>query len=364
MIKIITIIGARPQIIKAATLSRTIINHYSSEVEEVIVHTGQHYDENMSAVFFKGMDIPKPKYNLGLGGLSQSAMTGRMMEGLEEICLKEKPNWILVYGDTNSTLAGALVASKLHIKLAHVEAGLRSHNMNMPEEVNRILTDRLSNLLFCPTALAVKNLEAEGFKNFPTAEIKNIGDIMYEGAMCFSEHSRRPSELNHIDLNNYVLATIHRAETTDNVENLKSVIKALNTINEATPVIVPIHPRTRSIIKDKNIEVTFQMINPVGYLEMLWLIQNCNLVITDSGGLQKEAYFFEKYCLTTRTETEWVELLESGNNILVAYDINKILSAFNTPRKFKSFGKLYGTGKTSDLIINTLIAATQVSAHG
>ena len=227
--------------------------------------------------------------------------------------------------------------------------------MNMPEEVNRILTDRVSNLLFCPTALAVKNLEAEGFKNFPAAEIKNVGDIMYEGVIHFSKDSRRPSELNHIDLNNYVLATIHRAETTDNVENLKSVVEALNTINEATPVIIPIHPRTRSIIKDKNLEVAFQMTNPVGYLEMLWLIQNCSLVITDSGGLQKEAYFFEKCCLTTRTETEWVELLESGNNILVAYDINKILSAFNAPRKFNPSGKLFGNGNTSELIIKALL---------
>ena len=356
-IKILTIIGARPQIIKAATLSRRIKNHYSSKVEEVLVHTGQHYDDNMSAVFFKDMDIPKPKYNLGLGGLSQSAMTGRMMEGLEEICLKEKPDWVVVYGDTNSTLAGSLVASKLQIKLAHVEAGLRSHNMNMPEEVNRILTDRISNLLFCPSALAVKNLETEGFMSFPHAKIKNVGDIMYEGAMHFSKQSRKPAELNHPDLDNYVLATIHRAETTDNIENLKSVVEALNTINESKPVIVPIHPRTRSIIKDNNIEVSFQVINPVGYLEMIWLIQNCSLVITDSGGLQKEAYFFEKCCLTTRTETEWVELVESSNNVLVAYEVNKILSAFNAPRKFNPSGKFYGDGNTSELIIKALIAA-------
>ena len=354
-IKILTIIGARPQIIKAATLSRRIKNHYSSKVEEVLVHTGQHYDDKMSAVFFKDMDIPKPKYNLGLGGLSQSAMTGRMMEGLEEVCLKEKPDWILVYGDTNSTLAGSLVASKLQIKLAHVEAGLRSHNMNMSEEINRILTDRISNLLFCPSGLAVKNLETEGFKNFPHAKIKNVGDIMYEGAMHFSKQSRKPAELNHTDLDNYILATIHRAETTDNIENLKSVVQALNTINESKPIIIPIHPRTRSIIKDNNIEVSFQMINPVGYLEMIWLIQNCSLVITDSGGLQKEAYFFDKCCLTTRTETEWVELVESGNNVLVGCEVNKILSVFNAPRKFNPSGNFYGDGNTSDLIINALI---------
>ena len=356
-IKILTIIGARPQIIKAATLSKRIKNQYSSEVEEILVHTGQHYDEKMSAVFFKDMDIPKPKYNLGLGGLSQSTMTGRMMEGLENVCLKERPDWILVYGDTNSTLAGSLVASKLQIKLAHVEAGLRSHNMNMPEEVNRILTDRISNLLFCPTTLAVENLETEGFNNFPNTKIKNVGDIMYEGVLHFSKQARKPTELNHTDLN-YVLATIHRAETTNNIENLKSVIEALNTINETTNVIVPIHPKTLSIIKNNNIEVTFQMINPVGYLEMLWLINNCSLVITDSGGLQKEAYFFEKCCLTTRTETEWMELVDSGNNVLVAYDVNKILSEFKMPKKFKSSGKLYGDGSTSELIINAIISTS------
>lgn len=358
-IKILTIIGARPQIIKSATLNRVISTYYSSQINEVLVHTGQHYDENMSAVFFKDMDIPKPKYNLGLGGLSQSAMTGRMMEGLEEICIKENPDWVFVYGDTNSTLAGALVASKLHIKLVHVEAGLRSHNMNMPEEVNRILTDRVSNLLFCPTNLAVKNLEAEGFKNFPTAKIKHVGDIMYEGAMHFSKQSKKPEELNNIH-NNYVLATIHRAETTNNIENLKSVINALNSINETTRVIVPIHPRTRSIIKDNNLEVSFKMISPVGYLEMLWLIQNCDLVITDSGGLQKEAYFFEKCCLTTRTETEWQELIEGGNNILVGYDANKIVSEFNTQRKFMSAGRLYGKGNTAELILNEIIRTSKI----
>ena len=230
--------------------------------------------------------------------------------------------------------------------------------MGMPEEVNRILADRVSNLLFCPTNLAVKNLEAEGFKSYPAAKIITVGDIMYEGAIHYSKKSRRPSELNNIELNNYVLATIHRAETTDNIENLKSVLRALNTINETTPVIVPTHPKTRSIIKDNNIEVTFQMINPVGYLEMIWLIQNCSLVITDSGGLQKEAYFFEKCCLTTRTETEWLELIDSGNNIIVGYNVNKILSEAKKPRKFKSSGKLYGSGDTSKLIIDAIVGSS------
>ncbi len=353
MIKVLTIIGARPQIIKAATLSRIIKAQYSSRVNEVLVHTGQHYQHNMNDIFFKDLNILEPKYNLGLGGLSHSVMIGKMMVGLEDILIKEKPDWVLVYGDTNSTLAGALVASKLHIKIAHIEAGLRSHNMNMQEEVNRILTDRISNLLFCPTALAVKNLDAEGFSNFPNAGIKNVGDIMYEGAMYYSKQSKRPLQPNNID--NYVLATIHRAETTDNIENLRSVISALNTINESIPVIVPIHPKTQSIIKNNNLGVSFRMINPVGYLEMIWLIQNCYLVVTDSGGLQKEAYFFEKHCLTLRNETEWLELIESGNNVVVGYDTNKILSEFNTPKKFKYSGKLYGDGNTAELIINALM---------
>ena len=360
MIKILTIIGARPQIIKAATLSRTLKNHYSSQIYEVMVHTGQHYDKNMSAVFFKDMKVPKPKYNLGVGGLSQSAMTGRMMEGIEEVCLKENPNWILVYGDTNSTLAGALVASKLRIKIAHVEAGLRSYNMNMPEEVNRILTDRVSTLLFCPTTLSVRNLESEGFNNFPKTKIKAVGDIMFEGALYYSKQSKKPSEFNAHDDNGFVLATIHRAETTDKIENLKSVIKALNKIHESTTVVMPTHPKTRSIIKNNNIEVTFKMINPVGYLEMIWLLQNCKLVITDSGGLQKEAYFFKKCCLTTRTETEWLELLETGNNILVGFDTKKILSEFYSLRKFKDSGKIYGEGNTSNLIITSLLEASRI----
>ena len=356
--KIITVIGARPQIIKSATLTRAIKNDYASQIDEVVVHTGQHYDKNMSDVFFKDLDVPKPKYNLGVAGLGHSAMTGKMMEGLEEVCFREKPDWVVVYGDTNSTLAGALVASKLNIKLAHIEAGLRSYNMAMPEEVNRILTDRVSNLLFCPTVRAVKNLEAEGFNHFADAKIVNVGDIMYESAIHYSKQGQKPLWLKSINPKNYVLATIHRAETTDNIKNLKSVVYALNKINKYNPVIAPLHPRAQSILKEHNIEVSFQAINPLGYFEMLWLIQNCSLVITDSGGLQKEAYFFEKICLTTRTETEWGELVESGNNILVGYDTNKILSEFNTKKKFVDSGRLFGDSNTSKLILNELITAT------
>tara|TARA_B100001057_G_C22426232_1_gene785567 strand:- start:7 stop:693 length:687 start_codon:yes stop_codon:yes gene_type:complete len=228
----------------------------------------------------------------------------------------------------------------------------------MPEEVNRILTDRVSTLLFCPTTLSVKNLESEGFNNFPNTKIKTVGDIMYEGAVYYSKQSKKPSGFDAHHDKGFVLATIHRAETTDKIENLKSVIKALNKIHESKTVVMPIHPKTRSIIKENNIEVTFKMINPVGYLEMIWLLQNCKLVITDSGGLQKEAYFFKKCCLTTRTETEWLELLDTGNNILVGFDTKKILSEFYSLRKFKYLGKIYGDGNTSELIINALIEAS------
>ena len=355
MIKILTIIGARPQFIKSATLSRVIKKNYASKINEVVVHSGQHYDKNMSDIFFTDMNMNKPKYNLRHGGLSHSQMTAQMMQQIEKICLRENPNWVLVFGDTNTTLAGALVAAKLNIKLAHVEAGLRSYNMNMPEEVNRVITDRVSNLLFCPSEKAVENLTLEGHNNFANSEIINVGDIMYEGAMYFSGQSKKPTELKNDKLNNYVLATIHRAENTDRVENLKSIVNALNKINETIQVIAPVHPRTRQVLCENKLDVAFHMINPVGYLEMLWLIQNCSLVVTDSGGLQKEAYFFEKRCLTLRNETEWTELLTYNNNILVGCDLNKILLEFNKKSSFKSAGKLFGYGNTSDLIINELI---------
>lgn len=351
--KILTIVGARPQFVKAGTLSRFINQHCIDIIEEVVIHTGQHYDNNMSSIFFEEMDLNKPKYFLGIGGYNHGAMTGRMIEKIEEIALLEKPDWILVYGDTNSTLAGAIVASKIHIPLAHVEAGLRSFNNNMPEEINRIITDRVSNLLFCPTDMAIRNLNAEGFDNFNDKKIINTGDIMYEGALYYSNKSKKPSFISGDE--SFILATIHRAETTNDLTKLRNVIESLNIINNFKRVILPIHPRTRKIIKNENILVNFDLVDPVGYLEMIWLISSSKMIITDSGGLQKEAYFFKKFCLTLRDETEWVELVESGNNILVGTNKNSILEAFNKKPVFQKNNKMiYGKGDTSKKIIKAL----------
>ncbi|WP_417328164.1 non-hydrolyzing UDP-N-acetylglucosamine 2-epimerase [Halarcobacter sp.] len=354
MIKILTILGARPQFIKAGTISREIAKH--KEIKEIILHTGQHYDSNMSDIFFEEMKIPKPDYFLGIGGKSHGAMTGQMIEKIEEVALKEKPDWILVYGDTNSTLAGAIVASKLHIKLAHIEAGLRSFNMNMPEEINRILTDRISNILFCPTDTAIENLEKEGFANFNCKIIKS-GDVMQDGAIFYKNLAVKP---NNIELkNDFILCTIHRAENTDDENKLKNIFSALNEIACEKQIILPLHPRTKKIIENLNICVeNLTIIEPVGYLEMVWLIDNCSLVMTDSGGLQKEAYFFAKPCLTLREETEWVELVETGVNTLVGTDKDKILSEYNKIEiKKVDFSKnLYGNGNASNLIIKELLA--------
>ena len=351
--KIVTILGARPQFIKAGTVSREIAKH--KEIQEVIVHTGQHYDANMSDIFFDEMKIPKPDYFLGIGGKSHGAMTGQMIEKIEEVCLKEKPDWVMVYGDTNSTLAGAIVASKLHIKLAHIEAGLRSFNMKMPEEVNRILTDRVSQILFCPTDTAVQNLKNEGYEELDIKVIK-AGDVMQDGAMFYKELAVKP---NCNIKNKYILCTIHRAENTDDEKRLRSIFEALDEIAKDVQVILPLHPRTKKIILDLEIKIeNLTIIDPVGYLEMVWLIKNCNLVMTDSGGLQKEAYFFEKQCITLRDETEWVELVECGANSLVEADRTKIIQTYNNNSEFNldnSKLDLYGGGVASENIIKELL---------
>ncbi len=350
--KIVTIIGARPQFIKAGTFSREVLKH--NVIEEIIVHTGQHFDENMSDVFFNQMKIPRPKYNLNINGKSHGAMTGQMIEAIENVLIKEQPNWVLVYGDTNSTLAGALAASKLHIKIVHVEAGLRSFNTEMPEEINRILTDRISTLLCCPSETAITNLENEGYSNLD-CKLINSGDIMYEGALFYKTISKNP---NFEIPESYSLCTIHRAENTNDLEKLSTIIKALQEISKDSPVIIPIHPRTRNVLEKNKIDTSkLILVEPVGYLEMVWLIQNSKMVITDSGGLQKEAYFFEKFCVTLREETEWIELVESGYNILVGTNKKNIISAY---LKFKnleftnSINKLYGNGNTSAKIIEAL----------
>ncbi len=349
--KIVTIIGARPQFIKAASLSREILKQEG--IEEIIVHTGQHFDANMSEVFFTEMQIPKPHYNLAINSLGHGAMTGRMMEEIEKILLKETPDWLLVYGDTNSTLAGALAAKKLHIKVAHVEAGLRSFNMKMPEEVNRILTDRISDVLFCPTQQAIDNLKKEGYKNIE-ATVVNVGDIMYDSALFFSALSK---ENDKSIPNNYVLATVHRAENTDDPIKLKNIFEALDIIHEKFPVVLPLHPRTKKLLKVHGVTTQIHLIEPVGYLEMVSLIKNSKAVITDSGGLQKEAYFFKKQGFTLRDQTEWVELIEAGCNQLVDVlndDISSIV--LNAIDKKLDFSKeIYGNGKTSERILNLLL---------
>ena len=322
--KIVTIVGARPQFVKAAVVSRVLAG--AEGVEEIIVHTGQHFDANMSDVFFEEMCIPRPHYNLNINGLGHGAMTGQMLEKIEEVLIKEKPEWVLVYGDTNSTIAGALAAKKLHIRVAHVEAGLRSFNMDMPEEINRILTDRISDVLFCPTGTAVENLKREGFENMGCRIVKN-GDVMQDAALFYAEKAKQP-ELTIPE--HFVLGTVHRAENTDNPERLMGIFSALANISETWPVVLPLHPRTRGKLIALNYDFSNSkicFIDPVGYLEMVWLLKNCKMVMTDSGGLQKEAYFFGKYCVTMRNETEWVELVENGFNLLAGSDHDRILQS-------------------------------------
>ena len=391
--KIVTILGARPQFIKAGTVSRAIMEHNQSLVDgfsfldkeeqiqletknqklitELIVHTGQHFDENMSDIFFYEMKIPKPDYNLDINGLGHGAMTGQMLEKIEEVLLKEKPDWVMVYGDTNSTIAGALAASKLHIKVAHIEAGLRSFNMNMPEEVNRILTDRVSNILFCPTQSAVNNLGKEGFP-FKLAtnneqQIINVGDVMQDGALFYKDLAIKPElpQNQKLETNNYILCTIHRAENTDDPKRLKSIFEALNEITKETQIILPLHPRTKAILKSSNFQLdspSLIIIDPIGYLEMVYLIKNSKMIMTDSGGLQKEAFFFEKPCITLRDETEWIELVENGFNTLVGANKEKIISTYklltsnNQNSEIKDYQlNLYGGGNASKKIVNELL---------
>lgn len=349
--KVLTVVGARPQFIKAAAVSRAFLQEEG--IEEVIVHTGQHFDANMSAVFFEELKIPEPNYNLAINSLGHGAMTGRMLEGIEQIILDEKPDWVLVYGDTNSTIAGALAAKKLHVKVAHVEAGLRSFNIRMPEEVNRILTDRISDVVFCPTEEAVINLSKEGFDSLDVQIVKN-GDVMQDAALFYTDLAKKPSfELP----DEFVLMTMHRAENTDELIRLKTIIESINEIHQETPVVWLIHPRTKKIIDRENIKVNFHVVDPVGYLEMIYLLKSCSLVMTDSGGLQKEAFFFGKNCVTLRDETEWVELVENNYNILVGAKGAEIKSGFQKMIHQKNDFSLdlYGKGTASSIIAKTLL---------
>jgi UDP-GlcNAc3NAcA epimerase len=352
-VKILTVVGARPQFVKAATLSRVVDS--MPDVEEIIVHTGQHFDKNMSDVFFDEMRIPRPDYNLAIASLSHGAMTGRMLEAIETIILDERPDWVLVYGDTNSTLAGALAASKLRVKVAHVEAGLRSFNMNMPEEQNRILTDRISTVLFCPTQTAVNNLNNEGYEQFDI-NVVNVGDVMFDAANFYSGYARKPDWLDQLEVShNYALATIHRAENTDNLDRLHEIVRSLNEIHKITPVILPLHPRTKKKLEKLNVKLNVHVVEPVGYLEMVFLLKNCRVVLSDSGGVQKEAYFFKKSCLILREETEWIELVECGANHMVGANYQRIMETFDSLRTGISFDSaFYGEGDAAEKIVKWL----------
>lgn len=355
--KILTIVGARPQFIKAAAVSRAV-RSFAGKVEEVIVHTGQHFDANMSDIFFSEMDIPKPKYNLDIHGVNHGAMTGRMLEGIEGIILQEKPDWVLIYGDTNSTLAGALAASKLHVKVAHVEAGLRSFNMKMPEEINRIVADRLSTILLCPTTTAVKNLESEGYKSFP-CKVMMTGDVMLDAARFYEKQAGTMAKVaNEVKYPKFALSTIHRAENTDDINRLKEIALALNEIHKTLPVVLPVHPRTAKKLADHGVKLDVHLLEPVGYFDMISFLSRCELVLTDSGGLQKEAYFFEKPCVTFRDETEWVELVEVGANKVVGAKKEAIVSAAKNylTNKPSFVQKLYGDGQASHKIIEALLS--------
>jgi UDP-GlcNAc3NAcA epimerase len=377
MKKIITIIGARPQIIKSAAISRAIKNHFSDKIEEKIVHTGQHYDENMSKVFFEELEIPLPNYNLNVGSGSHGVQTAKMIEGLEAIFVSEQPDGVLVYGDTNSTIAGALAASKIHIPVIHVEAGLRSFNKSMPEEINRISCDHMSTLLFTPTVSGLDNLKNEGFNlNNKKASINSpcvyhCGDVMYDNSLYFSNVSdEKSSILNQIGVepNEYILSTIHRDGNTDIAKNMESIFKALLDIqiNSGLLIVLPIHPRTRNKMKeqlssDLHAEILkndmFKIIDPAGFIDIIALEKNSKMIVTDSGGLQKESYFFEKPCIILRPQTEWIEIVNNGNAILVEADYDKIMGAFNlfSSKTDFTYPSFYGDGKASEFICEKII---------
>lgn len=361
MIKLLTIVGARPQFVKASAISRTINNSFEGIFSEIIVHTGQHFDSNMSSSFFEELDIPTPKYNLGISGGSHGYMTGKMIESLESVIISESPDIVLLYGDTNSTLAGAIAASKLNFPIAHVEAGLRSFNMKMPEEINRILTDRVSNLLFCPTKQSVSNLKTEGISN----GVFFVGDVMYDVAKYFK--GKKVADdifINHKfqGIAKYALVTIHRAENTDYISKLEEILISLNEISKFIDVIFPIHPRTFAAIKKYKFDGyldSIKVTEPLSFFEMIHLEKNATLILTDSGGVQKEALFYDVPCITIRTETEWTETIEIGANQLVEANSetikNHALKVLNSNRKSWSEFSPYGDGNAAKQILNEVI---------
>ena len=357
-LKILTIVGARPQFIKASAVSRLICSNKYRKIDEVIVHTGQHYDYNMSQSFFNELGIPVPKYNLEVGSGTHGQQTGVIMSELEKVVNLENPDWVLVYGDTNSTLAAALVAAKRPCKLAHVEAGLRSYRAGMPEEVNRVVTDRLSDLLFCPTILAQKNLEDEGCNQNAIL----TGDVMYDNFLHYNGAADHAEVIHRYGLlsDQYILVTIHRAENTDNKENLSNILAALRLISKEIEVILPLHPRTKKMIEEFSLSLKgIKVVNPIPYLSMISLLGSAKAVVTDSGGLQKEAYFSKTPCLTIRDETEWIETLEKGWNRLVSpHDLSEIIDKLNKVLGLDcssmQYNHHYGLGDSSEIIINTI----------
>ncbi len=377
MIKLLTIIGARPQIIKAAALSRAIRNNFSTKITEIIVHTGQHYDKEMSTVFFDELSIPKPDYNLNVGSSSHGIQTSKMIRGIEEILTKETPDYTILYGDTNSTLAGAIAASKINIPVVHIEAGLRSFNKSMPEEINRIVCDHVSTLLFSPTKTGYRNLLNEGFReNQPPFTIDNpglyhCGDIMYDNSLYFSEIAEKKSKiLDDLKLkpDSYVLATIHRNNNTDDPQRLTAIFNSFHEITqkEKCTVVIPLHPRTTKVLKNNLSEDTYnktinnpyiKIILPTTFLDMIKLEKNALMILTDSGGVQKEAFFFKKPCIIIRSETEWIEIVECGLGIITDADEFRILNAFNQFKEKPICNQdfIFGDGNAATFICNELI---------
>ncbi len=403
--KIVTVVGARPQFIKVAAVRRAIerFNKRKRRVDEVLVHTGQHYDYLMDKVFFEELELLKPDYHLGVGSGSHAEQTGMMLERIEAVLGKEKPEWVVVYGDTNSTLAGALAAAKLNLPVAHVEAGLRSYDRAMPEEINRVLTDHLSTILFCPTKHSVKNLAREGIKNGEKRTVMNVGDVMYDSILHYSKIAEKKStilkDLGLITTEDskipqstmparpagpepcwfragglvphYYLATLHRAENTDHPNRLRSILKALNQIGKTVPVVLPLHPRTRKRMDGHDLfsgNRWVRFIEPIPYLAMLKLEKNASAILTDSGGVQKEAYWFKVPCLTLRDETEWVETVKDGWNVLVGIEPERIVREIGRLEKGNLFKKgtrkesistrSFGDGKASEKIVQILIGCS------